>query len=368
MEQELVSIIVPVYKVERFLHKCLNSIKRQTYKNIEVTLVDDGSPDKCPQICDEYANGDARFKVVHKPNGGLASARNAGLDFIMERPGDYVMFVDSDDWLPRNAVEILVKKQKENDADWTLGSFKIMYPIRTVKNCFTEACFHKKETEKFQALMNGNVISTCARLYRSKLIYEHNVRFDSTMLAAEDSFFNYRYIQYCETFATTERIVYYYSKLNETSLTHAFVPARDLYYKINLTERRKIFSDEIKPDKAAEDNYVHSRFIMHCTSYVRCLPREAAIAKIKETHEMYLDAGLLDCTDTEEGQGASMKYDATKVYLKCKPFLDGKNYGRVYDYFYVRAKDDRSLQGNVKKSIKSVMGKIRLFYFFKLRH
>lgn len=93
---DLVSIIVPIYGVEEYLNKCINSIINQTYKNLEIILVDDGSPDKCPEICDAFEKKDDRIKVIHKKNGGLSDARNAGLDIAH---GDYFVFVDSDDWL-----------------------------------------------------------------------------------------------------------------------------------------------------------------------------------------------------------------------------------------------------------------------------
>lgn len=92
----LISVIVPVYKVEEYLRKCVDSIRNQTYKNLEILLVDDGSPDDCGAICDELATQDPRIRVIHKENGGLSSARNAGLDIAQ---GEYIGFVDSDDWL-----------------------------------------------------------------------------------------------------------------------------------------------------------------------------------------------------------------------------------------------------------------------------
>lgn len=100
----LISVIVPVYKVEQFLPRCVNSLLAQTYDNLEIILVDDGSPDRCGQICDEYANADNRVIVIHKPNGGLSSARNAGLDIAR---GDYIAFVDSDDWVDTDCYEKL---------------------------------------------------------------------------------------------------------------------------------------------------------------------------------------------------------------------------------------------------------------------
>ncbi|MBR2883464.1 MAG: glycosyltransferase family 2 protein [Clostridia bacterium] len=101
---DLVSIIVPVYNVEKYIHQCIDSIINQTYKNIEIILVDDGSPDNCGKICDEYAEKDSRIKVIHKENGGLSDARNHGIDAAT---GDWLMFVDSDDWLHNHTVEKL---------------------------------------------------------------------------------------------------------------------------------------------------------------------------------------------------------------------------------------------------------------------
>ena len=98
----MISIIIPVYKVEEYLRQCLDSVVNQTYRNLEIILVDDGSPDSCGKICDEYAQKDARFKVVHKENGGVSDARNAGLEIFQ---GDYLMFVDSDDWVEPNYCE-----------------------------------------------------------------------------------------------------------------------------------------------------------------------------------------------------------------------------------------------------------------------
>lgn len=102
----LVSIIVPIYKVENYLHRCVDSILQQTYSNLEIILVDDGSPDQCPQICDKYASIDSRIKVIHKKNGGLSDARNYALDIMK---GDYVTFVDSDDYIANNMIELFMQ-------------------------------------------------------------------------------------------------------------------------------------------------------------------------------------------------------------------------------------------------------------------
>ena len=105
MYGNLVSVIVPIYNVEKYLEKCIESIVNQTYKNLEIILVDDGSQDNCPAMCDEWTQKDSRIKVIHKKNGGLSSARNAGLEVSN---GEYISFVDSDDWLDENTFEELL--------------------------------------------------------------------------------------------------------------------------------------------------------------------------------------------------------------------------------------------------------------------
>lgn len=109
----MISVIVPVYKVEKYLRRCVNSLLNQDYDDYEIILVDDGSPDGCPQICDEYAN-DERIRVIHKENGGLSDARNVGTN---EAQGDYIIYVDSDDYVDKNHISSLWKALKENNAD-----------------------------------------------------------------------------------------------------------------------------------------------------------------------------------------------------------------------------------------------------------
>ncbi len=114
MDEPLISIIVPIYNVEKYLNRCIESIVNQTYKNLEIILVDDGSPDNCPQICDEWKKKNNRIKVIHKKNGGLSDARNAGLDIAQ---GEYIAFVDSDDWILPNMYQKLMKVMKDTNSD-----------------------------------------------------------------------------------------------------------------------------------------------------------------------------------------------------------------------------------------------------------
>lgn len=118
--EALITIIVPIYKVEKYLEKCIDSILNQSYKNLEIILVDDGSPDNCPQICDEYAKKDDRIIVIHQKNGGLSNARNSALDIAK---GEYIGFVDSDDYIAKDMYETLYKAIKDNNAQMSICDF-----------------------------------------------------------------------------------------------------------------------------------------------------------------------------------------------------------------------------------------------------
>ncbi|RST72554.1 glycosyltransferase [Siminovitchia acidinfaciens] len=119
-----VSVIVPIYKVEKYIHRCVDSILKQTYTNLEIILVNDGSPDNCGTIIDEYASNDCRIIVVHKENGGLSDARNVGMEYVT---GEYTLFVDSDDWLDRNMIQILMSTSLIYKADIVQSAFYYAY-------------------------------------------------------------------------------------------------------------------------------------------------------------------------------------------------------------------------------------------------
>ena len=119
-EKPLISVIVPIYNVEEYINKSVRSIVNQTYENLEIILVDDGSSDGCPQICDKWAEQDKRIKVIHKQNGGLSDARNAGIDIMK---GEYVSFVDGDDYIDERYIEVLYNNLVKYNADVSQVSF-----------------------------------------------------------------------------------------------------------------------------------------------------------------------------------------------------------------------------------------------------
>lgn len=170
----LISVIIPVYKVEDYLRECVQSVLDQTYRNIEIILIDDGSPDKCPLICDNFAMRDTRIQVIHKENGGLASARNVGIDIAK---GEYLAFIDSDDLWSPCFLERLYQAIQETDADFAVCQFQRFQkePKKNSKKV-TEALSYSQE-EAFECLFgnrNENMVVAPNKLYKSKLFGSTN--------------------------------------------------------------------------------------------------------------------------------------------------------------------------------------------------
>lgn len=169
MEDNKISIIVPVYKVEQYLERCVNSLINQTYKNIEIILVDDGSPDQCPQICDEYAKKDERIKVLHKKNGGLSDARNAGLEVAT---GEYIAFVDSDDWVETDFIETLYRNAKSENADISIIGCTLVWDDGRKKQLSNDDEYYlfDKETAIRELLKQKKFYCmTCQKMYKREI-------------------------------------------------------------------------------------------------------------------------------------------------------------------------------------------------------
>lgn len=183
----LISVIVPVYKAEQYLHRCVDSILAQTYTDFELLLIDDGSPDRSGEICDEYARQDSRVRVFHKQNGGASSARNKGLDHAN---GEWVSFVDSDDWIDKYYLETLCCT---DDADLVISSIALSAgdTWKTEDAIYTLKDFIHKYSD------NLLVRSPCGKLYSNAFIQNNNIRYDERVRFGEDMIFNLYYFAYC---------------------------------------------------------------------------------------------------------------------------------------------------------------------------
>jgi glycosyltransferase involved in cell wall biosynthesis len=165
----LISVIIPIYKVEPYLRKCVDSVLSQTYSDLEIILVDDGSPDNCGKICDEYAEKDSRIKVIHKTNGGVASARNFGLNIAK---GDYIGFIDSDDWIEPNMYECLLNDILQNECYISMCEFF----LERKKIAIWHIPVDKKTIEADEVIklsfLNTNFYATWSKLYNKKIFSE----------------------------------------------------------------------------------------------------------------------------------------------------------------------------------------------------
>lgn len=187
-----ISVIIPIYKVEHYLRQCLDSVVNQTYRNLEIILVDDGSPDNCGIICDEYALNDRRVVVIHKENGGLSAARNDGID---RATGDWITFVDSDDWLDLDYYEQFVKAIGNSRPDiFQACEYISEYPEKSIRRCTFRHAFQASGKENVEELMLDilNIGLPWDKLYRADFLKENSLRFDITIKAFEDHLFNFQ--------------------------------------------------------------------------------------------------------------------------------------------------------------------------------
>lgn len=207
----IISVIVPVYKVEQYLCECIDSILEQTFADFELLLVDDGSPDNSGKICDEYAEKDRRIRVFHKGNGGVGSARNMGIDNVL---GKWICFVDSDDWVDREAFQAIISSIKNKEVDLVIWGYKLVTPRYFSYVSVPLAGYFDKKTEIEELLiqcdMNKLLESPCNKLYSTELIKMKALRFDRELLYMEDSKFNWSYFEFVSAAIAIQQSYYNY--------------------------------------------------------------------------------------------------------------------------------------------------------------
>ena len=235
----VVSIIIPVYKVEKYFAECMESVLNQTLQEIEVILVDDGSPDNCPRMCDQYAAQDNRVRVHHQKNAGVSVARNVGIKMAQ---GDWIMFVDPDDWLELDAAEVLYRKAVEAEVDIVMAAFVKNYIDCEVDDGEKEPFFERiYETEKYREHFLGACFATPKRnhhlfpeemwlwprttfswgkLFSADLLKENNLAYIPGLAFGEDKIFNLYALYYSKKVLFTNKRVLHYrirgSSVSET--------------------------------------------------------------------------------------------------------------------------------------------------------
>lgn len=215
-----VSVIVAVYNNEKYLKKCIESIQKQTLTELEIILVNDGSDDKSPNICKEFAENDSRIKVINKQNEGVSKARNEGIKIAT---GKYIGFVDSDDWIECNMYKNMYEKLIQYDADICMGGYCKEVKGKTIdyKIPIEATCILKRDVGEsvLQKLVGEKNIgeksleshrSTCTNLYRLNLIKEENIKFDEQLPIGEDFLFNIMIMKFSEKIIIDNNIYYHY--------------------------------------------------------------------------------------------------------------------------------------------------------------
>ncbi len=283
MDNPLVSVVLPIYNVETYLHRSVASVICQTYSNLEILLIDDGSPDNCPQMCDELAATDSRIHVIHKKNAGLGMARNTGIEHAT---GTYICFLDSDDYIAPDAIEKCIKCLTTTNADVVQYGYynvnragqivrthipnpkKILYEGQEVLTDFLPDLMYDDPTLDAQ---NHLWMSMCGAMFRLDIMLKNNWRLVSEReIIAEDVFSLTRFYSYVHKVAILPEAFYYYCE-NNASLTHSYRPDRFNGIKHFYAESRK------QMESLGYNKKMQQRLAMVTLSYtIAALKQEAA--------------------------------------------------------------------------------------------
>lgn len=247
---ELISVIIPVYNVERYLEQCIDSVLNQKYKNMEIILIDDGSTDRSGQMCDKYAKQDKRIKVIHKKNGGAASAKNAGLRVAK---GEYLVFVDSDDYLEPDAYSYMLSVLCEQDADVIQCSFRNIFP--DIKKDIVK--LPKPNVFDTQEYLKRFLIDwTCGllwnKMYRRELFY--GIFFEEGH-KIDDEFFTYQGILNAKKVIHMPKVVYNYRKRKSSVMISPEFQHEILLDKLDYLDKRRIQVASKFPELKQEFDY-----------------------------------------------------------------------------------------------------------------
>lgn len=321
MNEPLVSVIIPIYKVEKYLHACVDSILSQSYHNLEIILVDDGSPDSCPVICDDYAQKDARVQVIHQKNGGLSAARNAGIDICR---GDYITFVDSDDFLHKRFIELLLNACQTEQADIAVGNIERV-PHETSLEKSTSpltATAVRCITGRDSNFMIYNVstwtrITTAWGKLYSRLLFSQT-RYPIIALH-EDEALTYKLLYSCKAIAICDSAFYYYRSNPASLMNQSFAEKKLLIFPI-LEERAAFYrehgEDELYQETILREFYIATQYYIFVSQK---MPESPMAERLRDWQKRSYQALRVCC---RPGAGRTLKYALMRyVPLLCSRFL-----------------------------------------------
>lgn len=266
-ENPLISVIIPVYNVGRYLEKCIASVCNQSYKEIEIVIIDDGSTDNCPTICDEAASRDNRIRVIHQKNGGRSVARNRGIE---ESQGEYLLFADGDDWIDDKCVQTLYEALKEAKASLAVARYRLIYKDKIIDESTGEALVLDGE-EPLEFCVKGhkgyqNANSVCVKLYAKELL--KGIRFVEGRYF-EDIMFVTKVYHACRRCVYLDHAFYNYNIGTETSITFSGVNELTFRDEIPTFEEKEIFLTKAGREDLAKE-YSFFKYQKLITYYRDC--------------------------------------------------------------------------------------------------
>lgn len=271
-----ISVIIPIYKVEKYLKRCVESVRKQTLTDLEIILVDDGSPDNCPRICDEYLRKDSRIKVIHKQNGGLASARNAGMNIAT---GNYLFFLDSDDWLELDGMQRLYETAEKYQVDFVrYRAIRTGWPgmeenapcmVEEVRELREGLYDRKRIVEEIyprllatSQLTMGAVVGAWGSLYRTDFLRQNRLSFYEEVKFSEDLIFSANVVRAAYSFYFIDTPGVYHYFYNPNSISKSFREGRWDSCKSLIHYCEKDFSNDTTYDFKRELYYLRWFCIM----------------------------------------------------------------------------------------------------------
>lgn len=331
MVENKVSVVIPVYNTKRYLQECVRSVTGQTYRNIEILLIDDGSTDGSGALCDEIAVGDDRVRVIHKPNGGVAAARNTGID---EANGEYVMFLDSDDWLDTDAIATLIKHADVHMTDVIRFSYVREYEGKqqVKRNTFLEERVYTGDEclavcrqvlgltgKELRHPENFNFLASCCTgMYKKSMLVDVGVRFTNIweIGSFEDGLFNFCVLLKAKRFEYIHKPFYHYRKTNAGSETTG--------YRRDYIAKRLVLAERLK-EKINQENqwdYFCEAFynrIVHATmeiSFNALRNKAAFIEKYKEVHSVLHHPQFISAYKAFQLRDLGMKWKIYFFFIK----------------------------------------------------
>ena len=279
MNNELISIIVPIFNNEKYLNKCIDSLLDQSYQNIEIILVNDGSMDKSPKICDEYAKKDKRIRVIHKKNTGVSDSRNVGIE---NSKGIWITFVDSDDWVETNYCEYLHNIAVKNNSDMSLTFFPNKVKENNIpKNNIVDKIVTFNRVEAIKTMLYYKiVISSWNKMYKSNIIKNNNLKFNNNINFGEGFEFVISYFINCNRIVIGKEKIYNYRVDNENSV---MTKISKRLISDSIKSQDLIESKVINIDKSINQACIYSKWHTYCD----CFSTIVGSKKINEYKDEY---------------------------------------------------------------------------------